>query len=52
MFFSAIPWGDGLRVFVFGFGGVFVALGLLYGGIRLTSLVAGRLDKRADQKKP
>jgi hypothetical protein len=52
MMFSAIPWGDGLRVFALGFGGVFAALGLLYGGVRLTSLVAGRLDKKADEKKP
>ena len=45
-----IPWGEGLRVFVLGFGGVFVALGLLYGGIRLTSLVAARLDPEKKKK--
>jgi hypothetical protein len=44
-----IPWGDGLRVFALGFGGVFAALGLLYGGIRLTSLVAGKLERKDDK---
>ncbi|MFH1532117.1 MAG: OadG family protein [Pseudomonadota bacterium] len=43
-----IPWGDGLRVFGLGFGGVFVALGLLYGGIRLTTFVAGKLEQKKD----
>lgn len=44
-----IPWGDGLRVFALGFGGVFAALGLLYGGIRLTSLVAAKLEQKNDK---
>jgi hypothetical protein len=44
-----IPWGDGLRVFALGFGGVFAALGLLYGGIRLTSLVAAKLEEKTDK---
>ena len=44
--FGEIPWGDGLRVFALGFGGVFAALGLLYGGIRLTSFVAGLLEEK------
>ena len=51
MTFAEIPWGDGVRVFALGFGGVFAALGHLYGGIKLTSIVAGRLDpeKKKDE---
>jgi Na+-transporting methylmalonyl-CoA/oxaloacetate decarboxylase gamma subunit len=39
-----IPWGAGIRVFVFGFSGVFVALGLLAAGVKVTSFVISRME--------
>ncbi len=41
---AEIPWGAGLRVFVFGFSGVFVALGLLATGVKVTSVVISRME--------
>lgn len=39
-----IPWADGARVFVFGFGGVFVALALLAAGVKLVSVIVQRTE--------
>jgi hypothetical protein len=41
---AEIPWTEGLSVFAYGFSGVFVALGLLAGGVKLVSLVLNRMD--------
>jgi Na+-transporting methylmalonyl-CoA/oxaloacetate decarboxylase gamma subunit len=41
---AEIPWADGARVFVFGFGGVFVALAMLAAGVKIVSLIVQRTD--------
>lgn len=41
---AEIPWADGVRVFVFGFGGVFLALAMLAGGIKVVSVIVQRAE--------
>jgi len=48
---GAVPISEGLAVFAYGFSGVFVALGLLAGGIKVVSMVAARLESGAGGEK-
>jgi Na+-transporting methylmalonyl-CoA/oxaloacetate decarboxylase gamma subunit len=48
---AAIPWAEGATVFVFGFGGVFIALLLLFAGMKLTSGLARRLEAGRESEK-
>ena len=41
---AAIPWADGGRVFLFGFGGVFLALALLAAGVKVVSVIVQRTE--------
>jgi len=47
---AEIPIGEGFRVFVFGFGGVFSGLGLLYAGLKIVSLAVHRLGAGKDKE--
>jgi Na+-transporting methylmalonyl-CoA/oxaloacetate decarboxylase gamma subunit len=44
---AEIPWADGARVFVFGFGGVFVALAMLAAGVKIVSFIVQRTEAGA-----
>ncbi len=44
---AEIPWADGVRVFAFGFGGVFLALAMLAAGVKVVSLIVQRTEAGA-----
>jgi len=41
---AEIPWAEGGRVFVFGFGGVFLALAMLAAGVKIVSVIVQRAE--------
>lgn len=51
---AEIPWGDGVQVLAFGLSGVFLALGLLAAGVKVSSMVITRMEAsgaKSDEKK-